>query len=198
MFKGEKVSKSKGGLYTLSELEEKGYNSLSFRYLCLLINYRKPLNFSIEILNSAMKAYLRLKNIVSELKKSTDKKNRKNIDIAKKQFLAIINDDFNSSRGISFLWEILRDNRLNDAEKYELALDFDNVLGLDLDKEEEEIKIPLKIKNLMEKREKARKEEDWKKGDELKKEAKKEGYLIIDTPGDPSASWAIIDKGRKR
>src|SRR3989344_3757465 len=52
-FKGEKVSKSKGGLYTVSELEEKGYSPLDFRYLCLLTHYRKSLNFSLENLDAA-------------------------------------------------------------------------------------------------------------------------------------------------
>src|SRR3989344_4431859 len=39
--KGEKVSKSKGGLFTVSELEEKGYAALEYRYLCLNVHYRK-------------------------------------------------------------------------------------------------------------------------------------------------------------
>jgi len=52
-FKGEKVSKSKGGLFTVSELEEKGYNALDFRYLCLLTHYRKQLEFSLENLDAA-------------------------------------------------------------------------------------------------------------------------------------------------
>ncbi|MCK4647628.1 cysteine--tRNA ligase [Candidatus Pacearchaeota archaeon] len=180
LFKGEKVSKSKGGLYTLSQLEEKNYAALSFRYLCLTTHYGKPLNFSIEILSSAMKSYLRLKNIISEIKKSKDKKNKKNIETAKKQFLDIINNDFNTSNGLSFLWEILRDNKLNDAEKYELSLDFDKVFGLDLDKEEK-IEISRDVKKLVAEREKARKQKDWKTADELRKKINKAGYIIDDT-----------------
>lgn len=180
LFKGEKVSKSQGGLYTLSQLEEKNYDALSFRYLCLLISYRKPLNFTIESLNSSMRSYLRLKNIISELKKSKEKKNKKNIEIAKKQFLEIINDDFNTPKGLSFLWEILRDNKLNDAEKYELALNFDKVFGLGLNKEEK-IKIPRKVEKLIKERENARERKDWKKSDELRDKINKEGYIVDDT-----------------
>ncbi len=51
LFKGEKVSKSKGGLYTLSELEQLGYKPEHYRYLVLQTHYRKPLNFSIENLD---------------------------------------------------------------------------------------------------------------------------------------------------
>ncbi len=128
----------------------------------------------------AQNSYKRLKNIISELKKSRDKKNKKNIEIAKKQFLEIINNDFNTSNGLSFLWEILRDNKLNDSEKYELALDFDRVFGLELDKEEE-IKIPKEVAKLIEEREKVREKKDWKKADELRKKINKAGYSLSDT-----------------
>ena len=130
----------------------------------------------------AQNSYKRLKNIISELKKSRDKKNKKNIEIAKKQFLEIINNDFNTSNGLSFLWEILRDNKLNDSEKYELALDFDRVFGLDLDKEEK-IKIPEKVRKLIKERESTRKNKDWKKADELRKKINKAGYIIDDAKG---------------
>ncbi len=177
-FKGEKISKSKGGLYTISELEKDGFNPLSFRYMCLTTYYRKPLNFSLEILKASQNSYERLKNIILNLDKK-QKKNKKNIDIAKKQFLDIINDDLNTSKALAFLWEILRDEKLNDSEKYELAIEFDKVFGLDLDKEEK-IKIPDKIKKMIEEREKARKMKNWKKADELREKIKKEGWQIDD------------------
>lgn len=178
--KGEKVSKSKGGLYTIPELEEKGFSPLDFRYLCLATHYRKLLNFSLEILNSAKNSHQRLKNIIFEIKKSKDKKNKKNIEIVKKQFLEILDDDLNTSKALSFLWDILREDRLNDSEKYELALEFDKVFGLNLDKEEK-IKIPMAVKRLIAEREKMRKKKDWKKADELRKKINKLGYAIDDT-----------------
>jgi cysteinyl-tRNA synthetase len=181
MFQGEKVSKSKGGLYTLPELEEKGYDSLGFRYFCLLKSYNKPLNFTFEGLASSTKSYLKLKNIMNELKKSKDKKNKKSIEEVKKLFLEIVNDDFNSARAIAFMWDILRDDKLNNAEKYELVLDFDKVFGLDLDKAEKEVEIPHKVQKLVEEREKAREEKDWEKADELRKKINKEGYSVSDT-----------------
>jgi len=180
IFKGEKISKSKGGLYTISELEKQRFNPISFRYMCLTTYYRKPLNFSLEILQTSQNSLERLKNIISELKKSSQKKNKKNIENAKKQFTEIINNDFNSSRALSFLWEILRDEKLNDSEKYELALDFDKVFGLDLGKEEK-IEVPVKIKELAKEREKARKEKNWKKADEIREKIKKLGYSLDDT-----------------
>ncbi|HEB47178.1 MAG TPA: cysteine--tRNA ligase, partial [Candidatus Pacearchaeota archaeon] len=53
IFKGEKVSKSTGGLYTLSELEEKKFSALDLKYFFLSAHYRKPLSFTLENLNYA-------------------------------------------------------------------------------------------------------------------------------------------------
>lgn len=184
LFNNEKVSKSKGGLYTVSELEEKGFDALDYRYFCLTKQYRKPLNFSLELLAAAKNSHNRLKNISSDLKKSDDKKNKKSIEAAKKQFLEYINNDLNIPNALAFLWEILRDDRLNDAEKYELALEFDRVFGLKLG-EEEKIEIPKSIKELVKEREKARKEKNWKKADELRKKINKAGYSINDTDEGP-------------
>jgi cysteinyl-tRNA synthetase len=184
LFNNEKVSKSKGGLYTVSELEEKGFDALDYRYFCLTKQYRKPLNFSLELLAAAKNSHNRLKNILSDLKKSDDKKNKKSIEAAKKQFLEYINDDLNIPNALAFLWEILRDEKLNDAEKYELALEFDRVFGLKLG-EEEKIEIPKSIKELVKEREKARKEKNWKKADELREKINKAGYSINDTDEGP-------------
>jgi len=178
-FLGEKVSKSKGGLYTISELEKQNFNPLSFRYMCLTTHYRKPLNFSLEILESAQNSLNRLRNIISEIKYKDEKKNRKNIESAKKQFLEMINDDLNLSKATAFLWEILRDERLNNSEKYELAIDFDKVLGLELDKEEN-IEIPDDVLKIVEEREEARKNKNWKKSDELREKIKKKGWQVDD------------------
>ena len=99
--------------------------------------------------------------------------------MAKMQFLKIMDDNLNFTRALSFLWEILRDEKLNDSEKYELALEFDKVFGLDLSKEEK-IKIPEEIKRLVEEREDARKMKNWKKADELREKIKKRGWQIDD------------------
>ncbi|MEK6828624.1 MAG: cysteine--tRNA ligase, partial [Nanoarchaeota archaeon] len=148
LFDGEKISKSRGGAYTLSELEEEGYNPMALRYLYLTTHYKKPLNFSFDMLDYAQNAYKRLKNILSEIKKARDKKNKKNINLAKKQFLEIINDDLNSSKALAYLWDILRSDNLNDAEKYELAINFDKFFGLELDNEEK-VDVSASIKKMV-------------------------------------------------
>ena len=63
-----KMSKSKGDILTVSSLIEKGYNPLSFRFMCLLSHYRRQLTFSYASLDGAQNAYLKLKNKVLSLK----------------------------------------------------------------------------------------------------------------------------------
>ncbi len=178
-FNSEKISKSKGRIFTLSDLIDKGYSPMDLRYFYLSCHYRKPLNFTWKNLEAAKNSHQRLKNIISNIKKSSDKTNKKNIELAKGQFLEIMNDDLNTSRALSYLWEILREDRLNDSEKYKLAIEFNKVLGLKLD-EEEKIKIPAEIKKIVDERNKARKNKDWKTADELREKIKKAGYVIED------------------
>jgi cysteinyl-tRNA synthetase len=174
LFKGEKVSKSSGGLYTVSELEKQNFNPLEFRYLCLTTYYRKPLNFSIEKLKSAQNSYSRLKNIIAEIKdKGTNKKYLS-------EFEKAINNDLDMPKALQVLWKLIRDNKAKG--KLGLIKKMDEVFGLDLLKKET-IKIPDKIKKLVSDRENARKKKDWKKADELRTKIKKLGYIIDDTKG---------------
>lgn len=180
LVKGEKMSKSKGHLFLISDLEKKEYFPLDFRYLCLLTHYRKPLNFTFKNLDSAKNSLERLKNILTELKKSNEKINSKNLELAKKQFIIFLNDDLNTPRAVSYLWEILRDNRLNDSTKYALAIEFDKVFGLDLGKVEKII-VPKKVKDLILERNIARKQKDFVTADKYREKIKKLGYKVDDT-----------------
>lgn len=175
----EKMGKSKKNFYTIAEVLEKGYAPENIRYFFLSGHYRKPLNFTWESLDASKNAYEKLKNILREFGGSEEKKNNKNVDIAYKQFLDIINDDLNMPRGLSFLWDILRDEKLNNAEKYELVLKFDKVFGLNLDKEEK-IEIPSKVKKLVDEREKARKLADFKTADKIREKINKLGFVVED------------------
>ncbi len=178
LFKGEKVSKSKGGLYTISELEKQNFSPLDFRYLALTTHYKKPLNFSLKNLEKSKESYQRLKNIILEIKvddlKVISKKNNKKY---LKEFSNAINDDLNTSKALQVLWNLVRDEKAEG--KFQTIKKIDKVFGLDLLKPEK-IKIPQEIKKIAEQREKYRKEKDWEKSDELRKKINKLGYIIED------------------
>lgn len=174
---GEKISKSKGGLFTLSELEEKEFNPLAYRYLLLTAHYRTPLNFSLQALQEAQNGYERLKNIISEIK--DDKKTNK---AYLTEFEIAINDDLDMPKALSILWKLVRDKSA--AGKIKTIAQMDKVLGLDLLKKEK-LEIPQEIQKLIKEREQAREDKDFKKSDQLREKIKSLGYSIEDTTGGP-------------
>lgn len=173
LHEGEKISKSKGGLYTISQLEEQGFPALSFRYLCLTTHYRKPLNVSMQNLKSAQNSCQRLKNIISELQ--DDKKtNKKYLSTFEKA----INDDLNMPRALQVLWNLSRDEKA--IGKLQTLKRMDKVFGLNLF-EKEKNQIPSEAKEFAEERQKARREKNWKKADELRNKIKNLGFIIEDS-----------------
>ena len=59
------MSKSNGGVLTVSSLREKGYNPLSFRFMCLGSHYRKQLLFTYDNLTQAENTYKKLLKKIS-------------------------------------------------------------------------------------------------------------------------------------
>lgn len=173
LFKGEKMSKSKGGIYQISELEKQGFEDLSFRYLCLTTQYRKPLNFDLDKLKAAQVSYQRLKKIISEIKEEGEE-NKKYLE----DFNKVINDDLNIPEALQILWKLVRDEKAKG--KLQTIKKMDEVFGLDLLKKVK-IKIPNEVNKIIKEREEARKNKDYKKADMLRDKINKLGYVLEDT-----------------
>lgn len=180
---GGKMSKSLGNTYTVSQLAEKGYSPLSFRYFCLNAHYRKKLNFTFEGLDAAQTAYNRLLETLYKHKTSNSATPPETLENYKKQFEAAIDDDLNLPLALGILWTMVKEKPSNDI--YKLALDFDKVFGLDLNNakapETNNEPIPDKIKELAELRLAARSQKNWAESDRLRDEIAKSGYAIADS-----------------
>ena len=176
---GGKMSKSLKNTYTVSELEQKGYSAMAFRYFCLNTHYRKKLNFTFEGMDAAKTAYNRLLAAVHSHKggKSFDEEAVKKYD---ELFTEAINDDINIPLGLGVLWNMLKEKPSQAI--YDLAMKFDKVLGLALDTEPapEKVEAPEEVIKLAELRLKARKDKDWAQSDVLREQISKLGYQIID------------------
>jgi len=185
----EKMSKSIGNIFTLRDLEEKNFSPLAFRYLLLVSHYRKKLNFTWQSLESAQHA---LDNIYDFLKTTKQTKtlkhsNTKAVEKYKKQFSEAINDDLNTPKALSIVWQITKDKNLALKDKKQLIFGFDKVLGLNLKaiKPQKTAEIPAKITLLAQKRELLRTNKQFIQADALRKEIEKLGYFIEDTPQGP-------------
>ena len=149
-----------------------------------MTHYRKPLDFSKETLENTKSSYERLKNICSEIQ--DDKKiNEKYL----KEFEKAMDDDFNTPKALQILWKLVRDEKAKG--KYQTIKKIDEVFGLNL-LEKKEINIPKEIQKIIEEREKARKNKDWKKADELREVLKKKGYVIDDA--EQGAKVRLVNK----
>lgn len=189
MNKGKKISKSTGGLYTISDLEKEGYDPMHLRYLFFLTNYRKQLNFSLDVLDAAKNAYERLKKKIIELKNEE----HKGIDRTKdyeNEFINAINDNLNTSKAIDVLWKVINNFDFEPGKKLKLLEKFDNIFGFGIkDMEEEKIKVPAEIKMLLEQRERLRKEKKFAEADILRERIFEMGFKIED-----SDKGVIIEK----
>lgn len=174
-----KMSKSKGDVLTVSTLKEKGYNPLSYRFMCLQSHYRKQLTFSYDSLDGAENAYKKLKSRVLSLNSEGEIDN--NIyDEFNNKFKNALEDDLNTANALSIVYDVLKSDS-NDATKFKLISDFDQVLGLDLTKKEEKNVDEEFIKQKIEERNEAKVNKDYAKADAIRDELKNMGILIKDT-----------------
>jgi len=188
---GQKMSKSLKNFYTLKDLENKGYEPLSLRYLFLTAHYRQRFNFTFKGLEAAQISLEKLREFIRKILIEQKTSREKTVSLKKYQqeFKKAIENDLNIPKALSILWKLIKDYNKNpskfDSKKvYALILDWDKVFGLNL-REVELFKLPKKITELVKKREEYRKKKDFKKADEIRQQVQKLGYLIEDTAKGP-------------
>ena len=175
---GVKMSKSLGNGYTAGQLLEMGYDPLAHKYLVLTSHYRKGLEFSLESLKASQTALFKLREILEGWENGGEV----NQDY-KKEFVEKISDDLAVPEVLALVWKLTKDEKLDDKSKKATILDFDRVLGLKLDKKQEEEEISTEILELTTLREKARGEKNWAESDRLREEIKSKGWEVEDTAG---------------
>ena len=178
-----KMSKSSGEFLTVSLLEEKGYNPLAYRYLCLNSYYHNTLTFSFDILDGASREYEKLKNKVLSLKDDGEINNTK-LEEYDNKFKEALHNNLNTSMCITTIYNLLKDNDLNDSTKKELIKKFDTVLSLDLLKEESkkiDEELVKYIEEMIEKRKEAKQNKDYNLADSIRNELANKGIIIKDT-----------------
>ncbi|HAT03206.1 MAG TPA: cysteine--tRNA ligase [Candidatus Magasanikbacteria bacterium] len=167
-----KMAKSENNFITLETLKEKGISPLAYRYFLLQTHYRKQLNFSWEALEASQTALKKLQQQVESLPD-----HKKQDSWFKDKFNEWINDDLNIPNALAWIWQAIKEK---DITK-ETLLDFDKVLGLNLDAKEETIVIPTEVQNILDARLKARTEKNWTESDRLRDEIKKLNFDVEDT-----------------
>lgn len=178
----QKMSKSIGNILRIKDITDKGFSPLAFRYLTFQTHYRSEMNFTWDALDSCQKAIDKLYSIAASLSRATIS----NIDYEGK-FLDAVSYDLNMPKALSIVWEMLRSG-LSGSEKAATLYKMDEVLGLCIKEKAGEIaNIPAGVKDLLDERNRLRKQKRFNKSDELRAKIERMGYVIED-----------LDKGKSR
>ncbi|MEK7514641.1 MAG: cysteine--tRNA ligase [Patescibacteria group bacterium] len=182
----EKMSKSVKNFYTLSDLTRQNIHPLSYRYFLLTAHYRSPLHFSWEALRAAHTALRRLAEHVESFHQ--DKTGGSIVLTYSNRFMKAIDDDLNTPQAVAVMWELIRDAAARAEDKYTTLLSFDDILGLNIKD------LPLlfphtlatpKVLALVQEREKARQNKDFKKADSIRMQIENLGFTVKDTDTGP-------------
>lgn len=182
--KGGKMSKSKGDFLTVTLLKEKGYDPLVYRMFCLQSHYRKPLEFSYEVLDNVAAAYQKLLSRIRNLKEAGDIQEEAAGEY-RRRFTEALGNDLNTSSALTVLYDMLKSS-LSDITKLELVRNFDQVLSLgllDCRKEEEaqDEELTAYVEAKIAERQEAKKAKDFARADRIREELQSRGILLKDT-----------------
>lgn len=207
---GKKMSKSLGNFYTLRDLLNKGFDPMAIRYLYISSHYKAKLNFTFQTLEAAQAALDRLRQfylLVSEkctITPTLTTKDEIEISQIKNAFEEAMDDDLNSPEAFGILFQAIREwnDELNNGNllggkamriKNFISELEKNLLALNIKKHEIDI-LPPELSSLLKEREKARKDKNWKRADEIRKELEEQGVILEDTPSGTRWKSVITQK----
>ena len=174
-----KMAKS-GEFLRLQTLREKGYDALSYRYLCLSAHYRTQMDFNWDALDAAQTGLQRLRTAYFAWPDG-GMPDPNWVD----RFTSEVNNDLNVPRALAVAWEMVR-SELDPAVRKATLRIMDEVFGLDLDAwEPARIDIPEAVALLAAQRQEARVARDWSEADRLREKIRILGFLVEDTQAGP-------------
>jgi cysteinyl-tRNA synthetase len=187
MVDGGKMSKSLGNLYTLADLEARGFTPMEVRYSLIGGHYRKPLNFTLDSLHAAREALAKLAKGARQLAARTGGDVTLDaVDFGPFQAAwNSLNDDLNTPGALGGLFTGLRDAAALNGKEAAAALAAMNrvlrALGITLPEEKaEQTEIPESVKTLAESRWQARLAKNWAASDEMRAELAAMGWQVKD------------------
>lgn len=181
---GGKMSKSLGNMYTLEDLEKRGFTPMEVRYVLIGAHYRKPLNFTLDSLAAARESLARLARGARDLAAKADDGMLGEVPFGPfEEAWNALNDDLNTPAALGGVFTGLRESAKLEGTEAAAALAALNrilrVLGLKLP-EETEVEVPADIRELADERWQARQARDWEKSDALRDHLGALGWAVKD------------------
>jgi cysteinyl-tRNA synthetase len=184
---GGKMSKSLGNMYTLYDLEAKGFTPMEVRYVLIGAHYRKPLNFTLDSLSSAKEALNKLAKAANKIAENMGAETAlPSADFGVFQSAwDSLNDDLNTPGALGGIFTGLREATKFTGKEAAAALAGLNrilkALGITLPEiSKDTIEIPANIQQLADTRWAARSNKDWATSDQLRDELAAKGWTMKD------------------
>ncbi len=195
----KKMSKSAGNFFTVRDIAEK-FPLQVLRFFMLSVHYRSPLNFSDTLVQSAKNGLDRIltavesaKEVLSKLPQGKqaekpEEESYKQLQALREKFEAAMEDDFNTADAIAAIFEMVKLSNITVDENasYDYAKSVIDeieqlcgVLGIETEKKEE--MLDEEIEAMIEERQQARKNKDFKKADEIRDALLEKGIQLKDT-----------------
>lgn len=180
---GQKMAKSARNIRRVTDLAEQGIDPLAYRLLCFGTRYRSEMDFSWDAMEAAQRALIRIRQRVADWVTAprdgftTEAKELDN------RFRDAVSDDLDMPTAVKILNKAVSAD-LPDGDKYALVVSWDEVLGLDLEREAREgFEVPSDVQALLEERDAAREAREFDRADEIRGRLAKMGWEVMDLPG---------------
>ena len=173
--KKEKMSKSIGNIINLRDLLKK-QNKETIRFTLISQHSRNRIEFSDEILEQSKNSLKKINDFITNLDKED---NQESLEKLKEDFYAAMDDDFNTQKALTVLYEFMNDsNKTKTGGKQTLKFfkDINNIFkafSFTVD-------IPKEIEDLAKERKLARDSSNWEQSDKLRNLIESKGYTIED------------------
>ena len=183
---GKKMSKSLGNIYTLQDIQDKGYDLAAFKLLILSSHYQTSGNFTWEIMDAAQNSLNNLRAFADLMHqpKSSVKSWLKDMDNIS-EFSKALFDNLHTPYALSLLSGLsvqAQERLLNEEDISSLKTflsEVDSLLGFDLSSRED---ISEQQKTMLTRREEARSKKDWETSDKLRAQLLHMNIELRDTP----------------
>jgi cysteinyl-tRNA synthetase len=178
---GQKIAKSTGNVVRAVDLEERGLDPLAFRWLAFQTQYRSEMDFTWEAMETADQRVKQLRRHMAGRAPGAQ-----TLGDAAKAFDARFRDalmnDLHMPAAVGVVNE-LDHSGVPAAEKYALLRTWDEVLGLDLEREATGGWEPTEeMRALIAERDAARDERDYATSDRIRDQLAAMGLEVMDTP----------------
>ncbi len=185
LVEGRKMAKSAHNFFTLRDIQERGFEPLSFRILALQAHYRSQLNFSWDSLTAAHNRLINYRAMAVRRWQEPQPKGitTKQIHETQKNILYALKEDIDTPTALASLSQLedaVNAHGLSTASRKAFGqfLDWvDSCLGLDLSKQTD---LTAAEKMLLKERRQARDDHNWQQADSLRDELAKAGIGVRD------------------